>query len=266
MTAPCPKGDIRDTADTPQSLLITGASGGLGRALALHHAKPATVLHLWGRDEERLAETACAARNAGAMTQLTCMDLRDTEAAVREMLEQDRAAEFDMAYFVAGTGEIRAENAIIDDPDLVLRALQTNCVAPAAMGAALAQGMCLRGRGRIVMIGSAAAHHSLPFAASYAGSKAGLARFTDAMRLAVKPYGVSITLAEPGFIDTPAARAISPDRPLQISPEVAARRIARAAMQGRPRLVTPWPFAVVQKIDALLPRIARDYMLSRLKP
>lgn len=252
------------------SVLITGASGALGRALALQHASPGISLHLWGRDIGRLESTASAVRSKGADVTLRVHDLSDGQGAIMAVEEDDRRSSFDLAYLVAGIGDIRDPSEVVDDPLLVLRAAQVNFAAPAAMAAALATRMAERGSGRIVMIGSAAAHHSLPFAASYAASKAGLARFADALRIAVKAHGVSVTLVAPGFIDTPAAYVHTSgergSRPMEISVEEAARRIARAAERGRGHYITPWPFAALRILGALLPSALRDRVLVGLKP
>lgn len=260
---------MRDEAimhNSAQNIIITGASGGLGRALALYHAQAGAAFDLWGRSPARLKEVCEAVEARGAKAKRTCHDLSDTAGAIEILIKQDRAASFDVAYLVAGIGDVRPEGAMVEPPELVLRAAQINFTAPAAMAAALAARMAERGHGRIVLIGSAAAHHSLPFAAAYSGSKAGLARFADGLRLAVKPHGVSVTLAAPGFIDTSAARAISSNRPFELTAAEAARRIADAAERKARHFVTPWPFVLFQTLDRLLPMALRDHILTRLKP
>ena len=257
-------------ADGNLNVLITGASGALGSALARLHANPGTMLSLWGRDETRLNSTSASVRANGADTRQRILDFCDGRSAVAAVEEDDRLAPFDLAYLVAGIGDIRAPGDKVEDPQLVIRAAQVNFAAPAAMAAALAGRMAERGHGRIVLVGSAAGHHSLPFAASYSGSKAGLARFAQALRLAVKPHGVSVTLVAPGFIDTPAARQVTRrqtgGRPLEIPVDEAARRIARAAALGKRHYITPWPFAALRIMDALLPAALRDRVLASLKP
>ena len=260
---------MRDETKLPPSnpqILLTGASGGLGGALALYHARQGANLSLWGRSAERLAATCAAVEACGAKAETTCHDLADVKGAIERMLDQDHAAPFDRAYLVAGVGDVRPDGAVVEPADQVLRVAEVNFAVPAAMAAALAERMAKRGGGRIVLIGSAAAHHSLPFAASYAGSKAGLARFADALRIAMQPHGVSVTLAAPGFIATPAARAHSANRPFEMPVNEAARRIAMAADRRAPRLVNPWPFALLRVFDALLPGPLRDRLLGGLSP
>lgn len=246
------------------SLFLTGASGHLGRAIALQHAQPGATLRLWGRDSQRLKATADAVLAKGAEARQTRLDLIDPVAAAQTLITQDEEERFDTAYLVAGTGETRPAGALVENPEVIARMATVNYAAPAAMASALAARMAERGGGRIVLIGSAAGHHYLPFAASYSGSKAGLARFADALRVAVEPSGVSVTLAAPGFLDTPAHQG--QDRPFELDVDEAARRVVRAGEKGAARYVTPLPFRVLRVIDALLPVRLRDALLSKLEP
>jgi short-subunit dehydrogenase len=116
------------------------------------------------------------------------------------------------------------------------------------------------------LIGSAAAFHALPFAAAYAGSKAGLARFAQALRLSVAPHGVRVTLVSPGFIDTTAGQMVSGPKPFLMQPAYVAARVAKAAASGQAHLILPWPFALLRLVDRVLPARLRDRLLIRLTP
>lgn len=248
----------------PKRIFVTGASGGLGSALALYHAAPGVVLCLWGRDLPRLDAVAGQCRNKGALVEIRSLDLADGEAALRALAEDDERGQFDLAYLVAGRGDTRAPEDAIESPQLALRLGQINFSVPAAMASAFALAMAERGGGRVVLIGSAAGQHALPFAAAYAASKAGLARYAHALRIAAAPLGVSVTLAAPGFIDTEAGRAAPGAKPMLLSVDEAARRIARSAMAGKGYYVTPWPFTALKLFDRLLPSPLRDRLLRSL--
>lgn len=255
------------TLSTPSRVLIIGASGELGSALAKHYAESGAALSLWGRNAARLEIVAETCRTAGAASIATrSLDLIDVQAAVAAVALEDDTAPFTVAVIASGLGDIRAEECLFEDPALVARLGTVNFVAPAAIAAELAARMAMHKRGAIVLIGSAAAFHALPFAAAYAGSKAGLARFADALRIAMRPHGVSVTLVSPGFIDTAAARAVPGPKPLAMSPAHAAGKIARATAQGKGHLVMPWPFALLRIIDRTLPRPLRDRLLRALTP
>jgi len=248
------------------TILVTGASGALGRALALHHAGPGIRLALWGRDETRLAAVADACRAKGARVVTRSLDLAAPDPALAALQQEDAAGPVTLALLVAGMGDVRAPGARVEDPALVARMIAVNFATPAALATELAGRMAARGGGRIVLVGSAAAFHALPFATAYAGSKAGLARFADALGTGVRHYGVQVMLVSPGFLDTGAVREVPAPRRLLLPVEVAAARIARAAERGTPHLVLPWPFRLLRSVDRLLPRRLRDRLLLALTP
>lgn len=263
MNAQLPRGpDCHDYA--AMRILVTGASGNLGGELARQLACPGALLSLWGRNVSRLEATAKYCQSKGAQTTIRALDLGEVDTALAALAEEDNDEPFDVVLLVAGQGATQQPDQIIEDAAQVARQCHVNFTACAAMAAGIAERMCMRQRGRIGIIGSAAGFHSLPFAPSYAGSKAGLARFTDALRVAAKRHGVTITLATPGFI---AALPAGPDRaarPLEIPVEKVAEGIIFAVMKGRAELIIPKRFVALRWLDAILPRALRDRVLLAL--
>jgi short-subunit dehydrogenase len=253
-------------AQLPNRILITGASSGLGAALAWHYAAPGRTLVLWGRDRQRLEAVAMNCRGAGAQVAVRSLDLSDSAAAIDAVEQEDDAGAIDLALLVAGMGDTQAPGDLVEDAAQVARLGLVNFVAAAAIAAALAARMARRGEGGIVLVGSAAGFHALPFAAAYAGSKAGIAHFAQALRLGVKQYGVRVTLVSPGFIDTASGRRVPGPRPFVLQSSDAAARIARAAARGQAHAIFPWPFIVLRWLDRLLPRMLRDRLLLALTP
>lgn len=248
-------------ADGRHHVLITGASGVLGRELALRIARPGVRLSLWGRDSVALDRLAAKCREAGADAWSCALDLADMDAALNALQTQDEAIPFDVALLVAGLGNTLPPGATVETPDQIIRLAQTNFVAPAAMAALLAERMAARGSGQIGVVGTAAASHSLPFAAGYSGSKAGLARFADALRLAVAGRGVSVGLISPGFFADRAALS----RPGEIAAGTVADQMIAAVMAGKAELVVPGRFLLLRWCDRLLPRPLRDRILLSLR-
>ena len=247
--------------------MIIGASGELGAAIALVYAKAGARLSLWGRDVQRLDRVANQCLAAGAQAaNARSHDLMDMNAALEALAHDDDETPFDIVVFAAGLGDIRSVGDSVENPALVARLGIVNYVAPAAMAAALGQRMADRQRGSIVLIGSAAAFHALPFACAYCSSKAGLARFAEALRINLKPSKVTVTLVLPGFIDTAAARKVPGPKPFILSPEDAATRIVQAAARGKAKLVMPKLFSWLRMLDRALPRPIRDRILSTLTP
>lgn len=252
---------------SPKRALLIGASGELGGALAMHYASSGAALCLWGRDADRLAAIANACRIAGATrVDVRSLDLRDVDAATAAIASDDDTEPFDLVIITSGLGDIRAVGALVEDAVQVAQLGLVNFVAPSAIAAEIGARMAKRKRGKIVLIGSAAAFHALPFAIAYAGSKAGLARFADALRINLRPHGVTVTLVSPGFIDTAAGRAVAGPKPMLLSPARATQLIARATQRGQAHLITPRPFAFLRLFDRALPRFARDWLLRALTP
>lgn len=246
-------------------ILITGASGAVGGALARRLARPGTHLLLWGRDATRLAAIASECRMAGAGVEQRQIDLADTDAALAAVAADDAAAPIDSALLVAGQGDAVAPGQIVETAEQVARLAVVNFAAPAALAAALATRMVARGQGRVLLVGSAAAFHALPHAPAYAASKAGLARFAQALRHAVAPHGVGVTLVSPGFIDWAGGGRPVP-RALLLSLDEAARRILLAFDSGVAHAIIPRRFALLRLLDRLLPAALRAPLLRRLRP
>lgn len=250
---------------TIKHILVTGASGALGRELAMRLSRQGVRLSLWGRDSARLEETAALCRAHGADAESFSIDVSDLSAALAMLGQQDRDIPLDEAYLVAGQGDTLPPGKIVEDPEQVIRLAETNFVAPAAMASLLSQRMAARGAGRIALVGTAAASHSLPFAAAYSGSKAGLARFADALRLAVRSRGVSVTLISPGFFAPTGPDSTAPARPGEIAARLVAERAITAVARGAAEIVIPRSFLALRWFDRLLPRPLRDRILLGLR-
>jgi short-subunit dehydrogenase len=239
------------------TILITGASSGLGAALSRHYAAPGVTLSLWGRDETRLGAVADECRAKGADVRTRQLDLAETDKLLPALAEEP---DITLAILNAALGG----GGATDNPaGYVLRLSLVNYAATTTMAAALVPPMAARGGGQIVLIGSVASFFPLPFAAAYCGAKAGLMRFAQCLRLHAAPRGVGVTMVSPGFIDTPMSAHASGKRAWMISPEEAARRIAKAATRNQPHLVTPFVFRVLRVLNTLLPERAQGLLYRR---
>ena len=252
------------------NVLICGASGGIGSAIALNnslnYADTGVKLNLWARDLVKLQDVANRCEALGAYTKISLIDLEDLQAVKAKLAEADDHEPIDLVIFASGLGDIKNHADLVDSPELIERLAAVNFTAPCVIASMMAERMARRGHGAIVLIGSAASFHSLPFAASYAGSKAGLARFADALRLSVKDRGVGVTLVSPGFVDTEAAHRVAGPKPFLMSPDAVARAIDRAVRKRQAHLILPWPFALLRGLDRLLPHLLRDRLLLAMAP
>lgn len=236
---------------SPATVLITGAAGGIGSALALEYAAPGRTLVLHARDAGRLRPLAesCEARGARALT-LAC-DVADT-AALAEALErllQDTPV--DLAIVNAGAASTRTGD---DEPwPDIDRVIDVNVRGALATVNALVPHMLRRGHGQIGLVSSLAAYHGLPVSPAYSASKAALKAYGEAMRGWLGPRGVAVSVILPGFVRTAMHERFPAPRPFTLSAEDAARRIRRGLARNRARIAFPQPLAFAAWLLAVLP-------------
>jgi short-subunit dehydrogenase len=238
---------------TTTNILITGASGGIGAALARAYAGAGVHLVLWGRNVERLDQTASECRERGASVETAILDLQDVPAMTARLRETDARTPLSLAILNAGLGGA-VTHQLVDTPERALQVANLDFTATAVGAIALSSAMAERGRGHIIIVGSVSDGFPLPMAPVYVGAKAGLAMFADALRLRVAKAGVGVTLVAPGFIDTDMSRSLTTPRPFLMTADAAAELIKRKAKPSRRRLVFPWQFVVLQALPRALVR------------
>jgi short-subunit dehydrogenase len=237
-------------------ILITGASSGIGAALARHYAGPGTTLVLLARDPDRLEAVAAACRGAGAAVETERLDVRD-RAGVRAALERlDARHPLDLVIVNAAingghpTGDVESEAVAFETADINLGGA-LNVMLP-CLGLMLA-----RGRGQIALMSSLAAFAPLPDAPAYSGAKAALFAHGLALREKVRARGVKINVVTPGYVKTPMGGDYKGWRPLEMSAEEAASRIARGLARDQDVIAFPMLLAVLARGAGLLPERLR---------
>jgi short-subunit dehydrogenase len=246
-----------------KTILITGASGGIGAALARAHAAAGVTLLLWGRDVGRLDQTAAQCTALGAACVTEALDVRDFAAMTTRLAAADAATPIDLAIFNAGLGGSVADDAVTESPDAARATAEVNFVSPIMGAHLIAAAMAKRGRGRIVLIGSIAESFPLPMAPTYAATKAGLAMFAEALGIRMARHGVGVTLVSPGFVDTAMSQQVTEPKPFLMTADDAAKIITRKIARGARRIVVPWQFAVIRAVTNILPRALMRRVLSR---
>jgi short-subunit dehydrogenase len=242
-------------------ILITGASSGIGAALARHYAEPGTTLILQGRDRPRLDAIAEACRARGAVVETERLDIREREAVAAWLRRADRAHALDLVVVNAAInggdpgGDVETEAMAFETVEVnLLGALNVTLPCVTLMRA--------RGRGQIALVSSLAAFAPLPDAPAYSGTKAALLAHGLALREKLKPHGVRINVIPPGYVKTAMGGEYQGWRPLEISAEDAARRIARGLAKDRDIVAFPWLLAAGARGAALLPEFLRRLGMS----
>ena len=246
-----------------KTILITGASSGIGAALARAEARSGVTLLLWGRNAARLERVAQECRARGAEARIEIFDLSDTAGLPARLAAADAAAPIDLAVFNAGLGGTAPDNAVTEGPGTARAIAEVNFVAPVVGAHLMAEAMARRGGGQIVLIGSISESYPLPMAPTYAATKAGLRMFAEALRLRLTKHHVRVSLVSPGFIDTPMSQQVTQPKPFLIGADAAAKVISRRVARGDATIVVPWQFRILRAATELLPRSILHWVLVR---
>ena len=251
--------------DKPSAILITGASSGIGRGLALAYAAPDVHLALIGRDAVRLEATARAARAKGAAVTTGAIDVRDRIAMADWIAAADRVTPFDLAIANAGITSGLGPHDLTEDPEAVRALLATNLFGVLNTIEPLIKPMCARGRGHVAMVGSLAGLHGLPYSPAYCVAKAGVHAYAESIRARLEAKGVLVSLIVSGMVKTPLNDSITAPKPGELSEADAAALIKRGLTKGKATIAFPWPLYTAVLLGRLIPSRLYDRLMRRVE-
>ncbi|HQU49886.1 MAG TPA: SDR family oxidoreductase, partial [Casimicrobiaceae bacterium] len=232
----------------PPKVFLTGASSGLGEALAKRYAKDGATLGLVARRADARRAWADAEGFDAASVAVHAADVRDVDAIVaagRACI----AAQGLPDVVVANAGiSVGFDTAEVDDLDVMRRIYETNNVGMAATFHPFVRAMCERRRGTLVGIGSVAGVRGLPGHGAYCSSKAAVMAYCESLRGECRPYGVRVVTLGPGYVDTPLTRFDRHSKPFMLTPDEFARRAVREIARGTSYAVIPWQMAIVARL------------------
>lgn len=242
-------------------VLITGASGGIGQALALEYAAAGLRLTLCGRDAGRLDALAAWCRERGAVVAVVQIDLRQGEA-VRACLQAiDDADPVDTVIANAGVNSSLGPGGEAEAIEDVRRCFAVNALGAVETLSAFAERMRRREEGRLAVVASLGGWCGMPSAPSYGASKAAAMVYGEGLRSWLAPHGVTVTVISPGFVDSPMSRRYLGDKSLIWSAPRAARYMRRGIDRGRREVAFPLSMAVGLRLLMLLPAGLRDAII-----
>ena len=241
-------------------IVITGASAGIGEALARRYAGPGTVIGLVARRREPMQALASSLPGRFEIYALDVADGAAMERAAREFCSRHGAPDLVIANAGVSIGTHGDDPA---DVEKLRSVLEINVVGLAATLAAFAPAMRAERRGTLCGIASVAGFRGLPGAGAYSASKAAAIAWLEALRVELVGSGVSVVTICPGYIDTPMTRVNRYRMPFLLPAGEAARRIARAIAARRRLLVIPWQMALVSVLLRLAPAWLYDRFAAR---
>ena len=279
-------------------VLITGASSGIGRGLALELARRGARLGLLARGVnaqqaaamgavggtsssstsgpllpvpsprllEVLEEVNREAGTAGSATSpqaiLLPADVRDAKAmrAAANRLRQE-FGHIDVMIANAGMGATTEATEL--EPEAVAKLLSVNVLGAVNSVAAVLPEMVKRGSGQLVAISSLSAYRGLRKSAAYCASKASLSAFFESVRIDLIGTGVDVTIIHPGFIETPLTAGRRAQMPFLMEVEYAVKKIIRAIERRKKSYAFPWQLATIVRAGMIMPNFMYDWIARR---
>ncbi|MDR2405209.1 MAG: SDR family NAD(P)-dependent oxidoreductase [Deltaproteobacteria bacterium] len=231
---------------------ITGASSGLGRALAAQYAKSGALLSLCGRNEERLTKSLdlCSVFKPEIRTSL--FDVRDEKALQNWITTEDAFKPIDLIFANAGVSYGVGEDSL-EDPKKCMDMFQINTEAAILTAIHASKVMVPRHSGQIVLISSQAGRIPLVNTPGYSASKAALRYYGLAMRDSLSPKGVKLTVVCPGYIESPMKDSFEGYTPFTWSSQKAASYIAEKLTKDPALISFPLIMNLMVHLYGLLP-------------
>jgi short-subunit dehydrogenase len=247
-------------------VFITGASSGIGEALATELASFSTRLALFARRRERLVALAEVLQRKGAEGAMALAgDVRDPESLKRAVQEVQSAwGRIDAGLLSAGVGQpttLRTYNI-----DRMRETLEINLLGAVYSTGALLPVFRQQGAGLLVGISSLADGRGSPLNLAYCASKAGVTSFLEGVRVGCAREGIRVIIVKPGFVRTPMSAKNRFSMPFLVEPDGAAKAILRGIRRGKRTIRFPWPMACIASLYNLLPDRLYDRLTGAAMP
>lgn len=243
------KGIAMATSALPWTTVwITGASTGIGREVALQLARAGVNVAASDRVIDKLADLAASQPRITAYP----LDVTDGEAVTKTAAAIKAAmGPIDLAVLCAGVAH--PMGAANYDVNLAVHSVNVNYNGILRALGALMPDMIKRGSGHLALIASMTGHRGMPDSAAYAPTKAAIINLTETLKLDLARYGITISVINPGFVDTPITQQLDYPLPHIMTPADAAERIIDGLRQRKYEIAFPWQMNWPTKILRMMP-------------
>jgi len=235
-----------------KTVMITGASSGIGRGLAVEIARRGAKVGLVARRADAMDDAVREIEAAGGKALALPADVQSQES-VRTVADKLRAEFGPIDVLIANAGIGPARDALRFNAAEVADVMSVNVVGASNSVAAVLPEMLAQGSGQLVVISSLSAYRGLPKSAAYCASKAAVSAFFESLRLDLEPRGIAVTIIHPGFIKTALTAGRSAKLPYLMELDDAVGKMVRAIEKRRKRYSFPWQLATIVRIGMVMP-------------
>ena len=244
-----------------KNILITGASSGIGEALALHYAVNAQTLFLSGRNKKRLEAVAKQCRAKGCEVFTAILDVTDRNAMEKWINECEKQAPLNLVFANAGVA------TLTETPENIYNTFNTNVFGVLNTVIPFIEIFKNRANPRIKTIAitsSIAGYHGLMTCPSYSASKACVKAWGEALRLSLRPYNINVSIICPGFVRSRITDKNTCPMPFLMDASHAAEIIASRLERNVGIISFPWPMRFVSWFGSILPNWLSEFIYSKL--
>lgn len=239
-------------------IIITGASSGLGAALALHYAQASNSLVLIARRSQKLEAVASQCMALGAKVEMIVADVSDFDL-MKSIGEKLADSQIDRIILNAGIS-VGHSGGVTPFEDFH-RLFQTNFLSVHALLEPIIPKLIAQKSGEVVFISSLASLLSMPTSVAYSASKRALNAYAEGLRYQLKPYGIDVMTILPGFIDSEMTQKNRFKMPFLLSTQAGVKKITGAIASKKHFYPFPLRFYLMIRIALLLPQSLRDKII-----
>lgn len=258
----CGKKGLNSKYWNNKTVMITGASSGIGKGLALQIAARGARLGLIARRVELLHELVDEIQAQNGTAIALGADVRD-ESAVHAAADRICSDLGPIDIMIANAGIGVTDHAANLNPNKVAEVMDINLLGAVNSVAAVLPAMNNRGSGRLVAISSLAAYRGLAKSAAYCASKAALSAFFESLRIDLRHSGLTVTVIHPGFIKTPLTGGRESKMPYLMELDDAIKKILTAIEKGKRSYAFPWQLATIVRASMIMPPAMYDWIAER---
>ena len=236
-----------------ERIFITGASSGIGEALAIEYAKRGAILGLCARRTEKLNDVANKCKDLGAKEVLVyTLDVTDESQSTKIAKQfSDHVQEIDIV--IANAGVAYSDKISSGDPSQINKVISTNVIGVTNTIIPFVPKMKETNSGKIVIISSIASFRPIAFHGCYSSSKAAVRMLADSWRMALKKYNIQLTSICPGFIVSEMTDVNKFPMPFLLQTDDAARKMVKAIDKGKKTYILPWQYKTIIYLTRWLP-------------